>query len=81
MSNYVNLCKELNPTSVVSTTSDANWSKVSQWLSALIATSAIWRQRYRQRQLLLELSSNRLEDIGITKGQAEEEAAKPFWVS
>ena len=37
------------------------------------------RERYRQRQLLMEMDDRQLKDIGITREQAEHEARKPFW--
>jgi uncharacterized protein YjiS (DUF1127 family) len=35
--------------------------------------------RARQRRQLLNLSDERLDDIGITRAQMLEEASKPFW--
>ena len=40
--------------------------------------SRMWQKR-RQRQSLLELDDHLLEDIGITREQAEREAGKWFW--
>ena len=45
------------------------------WISALIRMEARWRQR----RTLLELDDHLLRDIGITRQQAEREAAKSFW--
>jgi uncharacterized protein YjiS (DUF1127 family) len=36
-------------------------------------------ERSRQRQALAELDDHHLKDIGVTRQQAVEEAAKPFW--
>ena len=36
-------------------------------------------ERSRQRRSLLELSDARLRDIGLTRADVAEEAAKPFW--
>ncbi|KPN64164.1 hypothetical protein AKJ29_16065 [Aliiroseovarius crassostreae] len=33
----------------------------------------------RERQLLSEMSATRLEDIGVTRDQALNEAQKPIW--
>lgn len=47
--------------------------------------SSIWRAvlrlwvRQRGRRQLARLSDRMLWDIGITRGQAEEEARKPVW--
>ena len=35
--------------------------------------------RRRQRQALLVLEDHLLDDIGLTREQAEQEARKPFW--
>ena len=40
--------------------------------------SRMWQKR-RQRQRLLELNDHLLDDIGITREQAEREAGKWFW--
>jgi uncharacterized protein YjiS (DUF1127 family) len=36
-------------------------------------------QRQHQRQALLELEDHLLDDLGLTREQAEQEARKPFW--
>jgi uncharacterized protein YjiS (DUF1127 family) len=35
--------------------------------------------RSRQREALLTLDDHLLDDIGVTRRQANAEAAKPFW--
>ena len=45
----------------------------------LFQTVADWKKRAVHRSQLLQLDDRLLEDIGITRGQAEQEAAKPFW--
>jgi len=35
--------------------------------------------RWQQRQALLDLQDRLLEDIGITREEAEREARQPFW--
>jgi uncharacterized protein YjiS (DUF1127 family) len=35
--------------------------------------------RSRQRQALAQLDDRALKDVGITREQADAEAAKPFW--
>jgi uncharacterized protein YjiS (DUF1127 family) len=37
------------------------------------------QERWRQRQVLLELDDHLLRDIGISREQAIEEAKRPFW--
>ena len=48
-------------------------------LRAALRRIAIWRARARQRRALAMLDDTRLRDIGLTREQAEAEAAKPFW--
>jgi uncharacterized protein YjiS (DUF1127 family) len=38
-----------------------------------------WRRRARSRRELLALDDHMLKDIGITRADAQYEAAKPFW--
>jgi len=38
-----------------------------------------WLERRRQRRSLLGLSDHMLKDIGVTRGEALREGAKPFW--
>ncbi len=49
------------------------------WPAHAVATVALWRQRYRQRQQLGRLDDWELEDIGITRDAAMRESRKPFW--
>jgi uncharacterized protein YjiS (DUF1127 family) len=49
------------------------------WFRDLAPTVArMWRKR-SERQRLLDLDQHLLNDIGITRDQAEKEAAKWFW--
>ena len=55
-------------------------STAPMWdLAGLRTLLLVWLQRARQRQQLAELSDRQLEDIGISRAQAIEEARKPFW--
>lgn len=38
-----------------------------------------WQGRANQRRILKELDDHMLQDIGLERFQAAEEAAKPFW--
>jgi uncharacterized protein YjiS (DUF1127 family) len=38
-----------------------------------------WHELSRQRRALLTLNERMLKDIGITRGEAELEARRPFW--
>jgi uncharacterized protein YjiS (DUF1127 family) len=48
-------------------------------LRAFGAVVRTWFDRSRQRRALAELDDRLLRDIGLTRAQAEREAAKPFW--
>jgi len=53
----------------------------SSWLgwTALLNTWLRWSERSRQRADLRELNEHLLNDIGITRQQALDEANRPFW--
>lgn len=38
-----------------------------------------WRRRSRERRALAEMSDRSLQDIGLTRYDANWEASKPFW--
>ena len=38
-----------------------------------------WHARYSQRRALLQLDDRLLDDIGLTRADARQEAGKPFW--
>jgi len=38
-----------------------------------------WRDRSRQRRILLRLDEHMLHDIGLSRSDVEREASKPFW--
>ena len=48
-------------------------------LSSLLALLLLWQTRASQRSHLAELDPRLLADMGLTRKQAEAEAAKPFW--
>jgi uncharacterized protein YjiS (DUF1127 family) len=41
----------------------------------------VWHDRVRERHALVELSDDVLRDLGISRAEADGEAAKPFWRS
>ncbi|HCI46268.1 MAG TPA: DUF1127 domain-containing protein [Rhodospirillaceae bacterium] len=45
----------------------------------VLDTLSVWNTRRRQRQQLRTLPDNMLRDIGVSRLDAEAEAAKPFW--
>jgi len=48
-------------------------------LKRLLATLVAWQQRYELRQHLLEMDDHLLDDIGFSRVEARQEAARPFW--
>lgn len=40
----------------------------------------IWPDRYRQRSHLREMEAHRLDDIGVSRVEAEREGRKTFWL-
>lgn len=48
-------------------------------LTTLIATTAQWFARSSQRRQLLTLDDRTLDDIGISRAEAQAESRKPFW--
>ena len=52
----------------------------THWAFAgIVATVAQWRHRSRDRAELASLDDRMLQDIGLTRGDAEFLANKPFW--
>ena len=40
---------------------------------------ALYGHRWTSRKMLLNLTADELQDIGVTPGQARTEGLKPFW--
>lgn len=38
-----------------------------------------WQDRWRQRQMLMEMDTRLLRDVGLTRNDADQESRKPFW--
>jgi uncharacterized protein YjiS (DUF1127 family) len=51
----------------------------SDWLAWFLRGGARWAARSRQRRALSKLDDRLLDDIGLTRQQAEAEAVKPPW--
>ena len=51
-------------------------SDATQWAFATLRT---WRWRLRERAQLARLDDRMLQDIGLTRGEREFLANKPFW--
>jgi uncharacterized protein YjiS (DUF1127 family) len=51
----------------------------SGFLTQLSETFRTWRQRYRTRRELAQLSDRDLHDVGLSWSDIVHEAEKPFW--
>lgn len=67
----------MHPTPLPLATYNDRWPRLtpSGWLRRL----AFWFDRACQRETLAELTDDQLRDIGLSRQQADAEAAKPFW--
>jgi uncharacterized protein YjiS (DUF1127 family) len=50
-----------------------------QTLRAVVALTASWAERRRQRRALLGLGDEMLKDIGLSRADVAREGEKPFW--
>ena len=53
--------------------------RVESFTDKITGVLAQWRHRAVQRRALQAMSEHMLDDIGLTRGQVEREAAKYFW--
>jgi len=74
-------CKTIRtvPTQPVETAADWPFLRALDWLLTLPSVVHFLHQRQRGRRELLELDDHLLDDIGLTRKQAEEIANRPFW--
>jgi uncharacterized protein YjiS (DUF1127 family) len=68
------LPRHASPTVVAGDARSLRWA-----LGAAAGLLAAWAERRRQRRALLRLGDGMLKDIGLGRGDAFREAAKPFW--
>lgn len=47
--------------------------------AAMVAVLRTWTRRAEGRRALADMDPCLLADVGLTTGQARQEAAKPFW--
>ena len=48
-------------------------------VNAVVDRAYLWQDRAAQRAHLAALDDHRLKDLGISRAEAAQEAAKPFW--
>ena len=53
--------------------------EVSSPFTAVYRVIATWMERHEQRARLADMDGRMLRDMGLDKGDARQEAAKPFW--
>ena len=56
-------------------------SKVLEYPRQLLNTLAEWQYRKYSRAQLRDLNEHLLNDMGLTRSQASQEARKPFWIA
>lgn len=56
-------------------------SPLSRALLGAAVAVANWETRHKTRQNLRDMSPELLDDIGLTRAEAQREADKPFWVA
>jgi uncharacterized protein YjiS (DUF1127 family) len=66
--------------SVMNLGSSAVGDRRSRWGEQFKTLVVRWRQRFRSRYELMNLNEADLRDIGMTRGEAELESSKPFWL-
>jgi uncharacterized protein YjiS (DUF1127 family) len=61
-------------------------ARASPWILAMLRRLSAapllwlrWNERHRQRQALSELDDRLLDDVGLTRRQADSECRKPPW--
>jgi uncharacterized protein YjiS (DUF1127 family) len=58
---------------------DPRVKRTSRWLARTLAAVRLALLRRRQRNALLELDDQLLDDIGVTRDQARAEGRKALW--
>jgi uncharacterized protein YjiS (DUF1127 family) len=59
---------------------DRPLTPVVQVMLRCVVAFVKWEERRRSRQQLRDLDQHMLDDIGLTRHQADREAARPFWM-
>lgn len=50
-------------------------------LLAVFEKVYVWQERARQRHQMAEMSDHMRSDLGLSLGDVEREASKPFWLN
>lgn len=53
--------------------------RATGFLASAFDAPFVWLERFQDRRRLVDLDDHMLRDIGLTRAQAEEAAARPFW--
>lgn len=67
-----------SPSSILSGTQHTV-GQATGFLASLIEAPFVWLERVQDRRRLAELDDHLLRDIGISRADAENVAARPFW--
>lgn len=59
---------------------DRPLTPVAKFALRMVVAFVKWEERRRTRQHLNNLEDHLLDDIGLTRHQADKEAARPFWL-
>ena len=51
----------------------------ASFLAEALVTVRLWVERSRQRRALIAMEDRLLDDIGISRAEADREYRKPFW--
>ncbi|MEL7252565.1 MAG: DUF1127 domain-containing protein [Pseudomonadota bacterium] len=53
---------------------------IASTLLQLVVLCVLWSERRRTRLALSRLDDHQLDDIGVTRPEADREARQPFWM-
>lgn len=72
---------QYTPSSLTKIAGDTTRPKATRVLAKAAERLAVWTVRSRSRAVLKHLTSDQLADLGLSRAEAQEEAAKWFWKS
>ena len=56
-----------------------SFDSAKHWAVAAVQTVLLWQERASQRHHIAGLDERSLKDVGLSRADADSEAAKPFW--